>query len=55
MVSWVCKLLSKTHPNLSTICEPWKSKQEAAFKKIKQMVTAAPLPQFYDVTKEVKI
>ena len=31
----------------------WQSGQEAAFKKIKQLVTAALTLQFYDVTKEV--
>ena len=58
---------SKFLPNLSIICEPlrklsckgaswrWKSEQEAAFKKLKQLVTAAPVLQFYDVTKEVTI
>ena len=33
----------------------WQSESEAAFKKIKQLVTEAPVFQFYDVTKEVKI
>ena len=31
----------------------WQSEQETAFKKTKQLVTAAPVLQFYDVTKEV--
>ena len=59
--------LAKFLPNLSTICEPllklpckdatwtWQSEQEAAFKKIKELVTAAPVLQFYDVNKEVTI
>ena len=59
--------LAKFIPSLSTICEPllklsckdafWTllSKQETAFKKIKQLVTAAPVLQFYDLTKEVTI
>ena len=33
----------------------WQSEQEAAFKKIKQLVTATPVHQFYDVNKEVTI
>ena len=59
--------LAKFLPNLSTICEPlrvlsckdaswmWQSEQEAEFKNIKQLVIAAPVLQFYDVTKEVTI
>ena len=59
--------IAKFLPNLSVICEPllklsckdtswtWQSKQEAAFKKIKQLVTAAPVLEFYDVTKDVTI
>ena len=54
---------AKSTPNLSTICEPlrklsrkdaswtWQPEQEAAFKKIKPLVTAAPVLQFFDVTK----
>ena len=53
--------LAKFIPSLSKICEPllklsckdafWTllSKQETAFKKIKQLVTAAPVLQFYDL------
>ena len=33
----------------------WQSEQKAAFKKIKQLVTAAPVLQFYDVNKKVTI
>ena len=59
--------LAKFLPNLSTICEPllklsckdaswtWQPEQEAAFKKIKQLVTVAPVLQFCDATKEVTI
>ena len=59
--NYVAKFLA----NLPTICEPlrkltckdaswtWQSHQEAAFKKIKQLVTAALVLQFYDITKEV--
>ena len=54
-------------PNLSIICEPlrkltckgaswtWQLKQELALKKIKQLVTAVPFLQFYNITKEVTI
>ena len=54
-------------PNLSIICEPlrkltckgaswtWQLKQELARKKIKQLVTAVPFLQFYNITKEVTI
>ena len=57
--------LAKFLPNISTVSEPlqrlscknaswtWQSEQETAFKKTKQLVTAAPVLQFYDVTKEV--
>ena len=59
--------VAKFLPNMSTICEPlriltckyeswtWKSHQEASFKKIKQLATAAPVLQFYDIIKEVTI
>ena len=59
--------LAKFFPNVSNICEPlrklsckdaswtWQSKQEVAFKIIKQLVTAVPVLQFHDVTKEVTI
>ena len=33
----------------------WQSEQEAAFKKIKQLVRAASVLQRYDVTKKVRI
>ena len=50
---WLVNYLANILPNLSTICEPlyqlkckdaswrWQSEQEAAFKKKKQLVTAA--------------
>ena len=59
--------LAKFLPNLSTICQllcklsckgaswTWQSEQEAAFKKIKQLVTAAPVLQFCSVNKEVTV
>jgi hypothetical protein len=33
----------------------WESQQEEAFKKVKQMLTQAPLLSYYDVTKPVVI
>ena len=33
----------------------WQSEQEAVFKRIKQLVTATPILQFYNVTKKVTI
>ena len=52
-MQWLVNYLANILPNLSTICEPllqlkckdaswrWQSEQEAAFKKEKQLVTAA--------------
>ena len=62
-VNYLAKLLL----NLSTICQPlrklsrkgaswtWQSEQDAPFKKIKKLVIAASVFQFYDVNKEVTI
>ena len=35
--------------------QTWQSEQVAAFKKIKQLITAVHVLQFYDLTKEVTI
>jgi hypothetical protein len=59
--------LSRYLPKLAEVCEPlrriiekeavfmWESQQEEAFKKVKQMLTQAPLLSYYDVTKPVVI
>ena len=65
--TWLVHYLVKFLPNLSIICErlcqlswkdaswTWQSEQEAAFKRIKQLVTAPPVLQLCDITKEVTI
>ena len=59
--------LAKFLPKLSDVTEPirqltrkdvpfiWSSRQETAFREIKELVTAAPLLQYYDVNKELTI
>ena len=59
--------LSKYIPNLSSITQPmrqllhkcnefiWTFEQDTAFKKIKQILTSAPVLAFYDVNKDVEL
>ena len=61
----VANYLAKFTPKLSTVCEPlrhlldkdsvfdWLPQHETAFSRIKELITQAPVLQYYDVNKEV--
>ena len=63
----VVNYLSKFAPQLSTMCEPlrrltdknsefdWLPKHEEALDRVKQLITQAPVLQFYDSSKDVTI
>ena len=63
----VANYLAKFTPKLSTVCEPlrrlldkdsvfdWLPQHETAFNRIKELITQAPVLQYYDVNKEVSL
>ena len=63
----VANYLAKFTPKLSTVCEPlrrlqdkdsvfdWLPQHEMAFSRMKELVTQAPVVQYYDVNKEVSL
>ena len=63
----VANYLAKFTPKLSTVCEPlrrlldkdsvfdWLPQHETAFGRIKELITKAPVLQYYDVNKEVSL
>ena len=63
----VANYLAKFTPKLSTVCEPlrrlldkdsvfdWFPQHETAFSRIKELITQAPVLQYYDVNKEVSL
>ena len=63
----VTNYLTKFTPKLSTVCEPlrrlldkdsvfdWLPQHETAFSRMKELITQAPVLQYYDVNKEVSL
>ena len=63
----VANYLAKFTPKLSTVCEPlrrlldkdsvfdWLPPHETAFSRMKELITQAPVLQYYDVNKEVSL
>ena len=63
----VANYLAKFTPKLSTVCEPlqrlldkdsvfdWLPQHETAFSRIIELITQAPVLQYYDVNKEVSL